>query len=127
MTLIPMNVEQLRRQAIKNAQLREQQEKNYQVKVEQLSKHNVGNYLDIRTIKKSKQLKDQKNYYSIEMAIQELEDLLQNNRLYKFSSLTQSFIKKITGRENDSYTIRETGKFLSELINELKLKYEVKD
>ena len=62
MTLIPMNVEQLRRQAIKNAQLREQQEKNYQVKVEQLSKHNVGNYLDIRTIKKSKQLKDQKNY-----------------------------------------------------------------
>ena len=27
----------------------------------------------------------------------------------------------------DSYNIRETGKFLSDLINELKIKYEIKE
>lgn len=127
MTLIPMNVEQIRRQAIKNAKLKEEQEKNYKAKIDQMSKHNVENYLDIRTIKKSKQFEDTKNHYSTEMAINELEELLQRNRLYKFSNLTQSFIKKITGREIDSFTIRETGKFISDLINELKLKYEFKD
>ena len=57
----------------------------------------------------------------------ELEDLLQANRLYKFSYETEDFIKKISGREADSYTIRETGKFISDLVNEIKLKYEVKE
>ena len=40
---------------------------------------------------------------------------------------TEQFIKRISGREADSYTIRETGKFISELINEIKAKYEVKE
>ena len=35
MTLVPMNVEQLRRQAIKNSQLKEEQQKNYQAKLDQ--------------------------------------------------------------------------------------------
>jgi hypothetical protein len=30
-------------------------------------------------------------------------------------------------RDGDSFTIRETGKLLSNIINELKLKYEIKD
>jgi len=42
MSLIPMNTEQLRRQAIKNAEDRREQERQYQAKVEQMSKHNVG-------------------------------------------------------------------------------------
>jgi len=127
MTLVPMNVEQLRRQAIKNSQLKEEQQKNYQTKLDQMSKHNVGGLYDIRAIKKSKQFEQQKNHYNIEQARSELEDLLQSNRLYKFSLETEDFIKRISGREADSYTIRETGKFISELINEIKAKYEVKE
>ena len=125
--LIRMSAEQMRRKGIENAELKRQREKEYNMKVEHMSKHNVGGLYDIRAIKKSKQFEQQKNHYNIEQARSELEDLLQANRLYKFSLETEDFIKRISGREADSYTIRETGKFISELINEIKLKYEVKE
>ena len=127
MSLIPMNVEQLRRQGMKSAEQKREQEKQYQQKIDQMSKHNVGGLYDIRAIKKSKQFEQQKNHYNIEQARSELEDLLQSNRLYKFSLETEDFIKRISGREADRYTIRETGKFISDLVNEIKLKYEVKE
>ena len=125
--LIRMSAEQMRRKGLENAELKRQREKEYNMKVEQMSKHNVGGLYDIRAIKKSKQFEQQKNHYNIEQARSELEDLLQANRLYKFSMETEQFIKRISGREADSYTIRETGKFISELINEIKAKYEVKE
>ena len=127
MSLIPMNVEQMRRKALENSKAKLQQQKDFKNQVEQMSRHNVGGLYDIRAIKKSKQFEQQKNHYNIEQARSELEDLLQANRLYKFTHDTEEFIKKISGREADSYTIRETGKFISELINEIKAKYEVKE
>tara|TARA_B100000508_G_C11359392_1_gene228058 strand:+ start:111 stop:494 length:384 start_codon:yes stop_codon:yes gene_type:complete len=127
MSLIPMNVEQLRRKAIENAKAKQQQQKDYENQVASMSKHNVGGLYDIRAIKKSNQFKEQQNHYNTSQALSELEDMLQANRLYKFSDSTTAFIKKITGRDYDSYTVRETGKFISELINELKAKYEVKE
>ena len=125
--LIRMSAEQMRRKGMLNAEQRRKREEEYNMKVESMSKHNVGGLYDIRAIKKSKQFEQQKNHYNIEQARSELEDLLQANRLYKFSLETEDFIKRISGREADSYTIRETGKFISELINEIKAKYEVKE
>tara|TARA_Y100000287_G_scaffold182477_1_gene180101 strand:- start:334 stop:720 length:387 start_codon:yes stop_codon:yes gene_type:complete len=125
--LIRMSAEQMRRKGMLNAEQRRKREEEYNMKVESMSKHNVGGLYDIRAIKKSKQFEQQKNHYNIEQARSELEDLLQANRLYKFSMETEDFIKRISGREADSYTIRETGKFISELINEIKAKYEVKE
>ena len=125
--LIRMSAEQMRRKGIENAELKRQREKEYNMKVEQMSKHNVGGLYDIRAIKKSKQFEQQKNHYNIEQARSELEDLLQANRLYKFSFETEEFIKRISGREADSYNVRETGKFISELINQIKQAYEVKE
>ena len=127
MSLIPMNVEQMRRKALENSKAKQQQQKDFENQVNQMSKHNVGSLYDVRQIMKSQQFKEQKNHYNIEQARSELEDLLQANRLYKFSMETEQFIKRISGREADSYTIRETGKFISELINEIKAKYEVKE
>ena len=127
MSLIPMNVEQMRRKAIENSKAKQQQQKDFENQVNEMSKHNVGGLYDVRQIMKSQQFKEQKNHYNIEQARSELEDLLQANRLYKFTHDTEEFIKKISGREADSYTIRETGKFISELINEIKAKYEVKE
>ena len=127
MSLIPMNVEQMRRKALENSKAKQQQQKDFENQVNQMSKHNVGGLYDVRQIMKSQQFKEQKNHYNIEQARSELEDLLQANRLYKFSMETEQFIKRISGREADSYTIRETGKFISELINEIKAKYEVKE
>jgi len=40
---------------------------------------------------------------------------------------TLDFIKKLTGQPGNSFTIRETGKFLSNLINEIKIQYENKE
>ena len=125
--LIRMSAEQMRRKGIENAEQKRKQEQEYQAKIDNMSKHNVGGLYDIRAIKKSKQFEQQKNHYNIEQARSELEDLLQSNRLYKFSLETEDFIKRISGREADSYTIRETGKFISDLVNEIKLKYEVKE
>ena len=127
MSLIPMNVEQMRRKALENSQAKLKQQKDFKNQVDSMSRHDVGGLYDVRQIMKSQQFKEQKNHYNIEQARSELEDLLQANRLYKFSYETEDFIKKISGREADSYTIRETGKFISELINEIKAKYEVKE
>ena len=66
-----------------------------------------------------------KNYYDTEQAEDELMDMLQSNRLFKMKDTTLDFIKKITGQSGNSFTIRETGKFLSDFINELK-KYNLK-
>ena len=68
-----------------------------------------------------------RNYYDTEQAEEELMDMLQSNRLYKMKDTTLDFIKKITGKSGNSYTIRETGKFLSDFINELKIQYEIKE
>jgi|TARA_B100000925_G_scaffold287576_2_gene267090 hypothetical protein len=125
--LIPMNVEQIRRQGMKNAELQRKREKEFDNQVQSLSKHNVGNLYDVRAIAKSRQFKEQQSHYSTEQALSELEDLLQANRLYKFSDETTQFIKKVTGRDYDSYTVRETGKFINSIIDELKAQYEIKE
>ena len=125
--LIPMNVEQIRRQGMKNAELQRKREKEFDNQVQSLSKHNVGNLYDVRAIAKSRQFKEQQSHYSTEQALSELEDMLQANRLYKFSDETTQFIKKVTGRDYDSYTVRETGKFINSIIDELKAQYEIKE
>jgi len=127
MSLIQMNAEQMRRKALKNQQDRIQEQKDYQAKVDSMSKHSVGGIYDIRSIIKSQQFKEQKNHYSVQQAEDELENLLQVNRLYEFKQLTFDYIKKVSGNEPDSYNIRETGKFISELINKMKEKYEIKE
>ena len=68
-----------------------------------------------------------RNYYDTEQAEEELFDMLQSHRLYKMKNVTLDFIKQITGKTGNSYTIRETGKFLSDLIDELKIQYEIKE
>ena len=68
-----------------------------------------------------------KNYYDTEQAEEELFDMLQSNRLYRMKDTALDFIKQITGKSGDSYNIRQTGKFLSDSINEIKIKYEIKE
>ena len=68
-----------------------------------------------------------KNYYDTEQAEDELFNMLQSNRLYIMKDRTLDFIKQISSKSGDSYNIRETGKFLSNFINELKIQYEIKE
>ena len=75
----------------------------------------------------SRKQENLKNYYDTEQAEDELFNMLQSNRLYLMKDRTLDFIKQISGKSGDNYNIRETGKFLSDLINELKIKYKIKE
>ena len=68
-----------------------------------------------------------KNFYNPTQAEEELGTMLQSHRLYMMKDVTLNYLKKITGSYGNSYTIRQTGTFLSDLINELKIKYEIKE
>jgi len=127
MTLIRKGIEQLRREGMANAQRKIKEQSNYQAKVDALSKHNVGDDLDIRAIMKSNQFKEQKNYYDIDQALTEFEDMLQSNQLIKHKNKYLEYLKTSGKDDYDSFQVRCLGKFLSEVINDIKIAYEIKD
>ena len=127
MTLIRRGLEQIRREGMANAQQKIKEQSNYQAKVDTLSKHNVGGLYDLREIKKSNQFKEQRNYYDIDQALTEFADMLQSNQLIKHKSKYLEYLKTSGRDDYDSFQIRTLGKFLSEVINDIKIAYEIKD
>jgi hypothetical protein len=127
MTLIRRGLEQIRREGMANAQQKIKEQSNYQAKVDTLSKHNVGGLYDLREIKNSKQFKEQKNFYDTEQAMTEFEDMLQSNHLITHKSKYLEYLKTSGRDDYDSFQIRTLGKFLSEVINDIKIAYEIKD
>ena len=127
MTLIRRGLEQIRREGMANAQQKIKEQSNYQAKVDTLSKHNVGGLYDLREIKKSNQFKEQRNYYDIDQALTEFADMLQSNQLITHKSKYLEYLKTSGRDDYDSFQIRTLGKFLSEVINDIKIAYEIKD
>ena len=127
MSLIPMNTEQLRRVAIKNAEDRRKQERQYQAKVEQMSKHNVGGLYDIRAIKKSKAFKEQKEYFDIEKVQREFEDMLTYNRLITKKQKFIDFLTLLGKSADDPHQLRVWTKIVDEIVGEVKERFNVKD
>ena len=127
MTLIPMNTEQLRRQAIKNAEDRREQERQYQAKVEQMSKHNVGGLYDIRAIKKSKAFKEQQEYFDIKKVEAEFEDMLTYNRLISKKSNFLEHLKSLGHSSSDAHSLRLWSRIIDEVVGEIKIQYDIKD
>jgi len=119
MSLIPMNIEQLRRKAIKNAEDRREQEQQYQAKVEQLSKHNVGGYFDLRTIKNSKSTKMiNEKYYDKERIEEKFESFLGYHGLYKVRNIIEERVRKVNGGDLTVFGIEEEMKYLDDVLNE---------
>jgi len=127
MSLIPMNTEQLRRQAIKNAEDRREQERQYQAKVEQMSKHNVGGLYDIRAIKKSNQFKEQKVYFDTNKVNAEFEDMMTYNRLITKKQNFLDHLKSLGHSTTDAHSLRLWTRIVDEMIGDVKLAYDVKD
>jgi len=127
MTLVPMNVEQLRRQAIKNSQLKEEQQKNYQAKLDQMSNHNVGGLYDIRAIKKSNQFKEQKVYFDTEKVNAEFEDMMTYNRLITKKQNFLDHLKSLGHSTSDAHSMRLWTRIVDEIIGDVKLAYDIKD
>ena len=121
MSLIPMNVEQMRRKAIENAKAKQQKQKDFENQVNQMSRHNVGSNLDVREIIKSKQFKEQKNYYDPHQAEKEFSDMLQSYGMFGESQKWIDYIKE-SGKSIDSFQLRLLGKRLSDMIETMKAK-----
>jgi hypothetical protein len=119
MSLISMNTEQLRRKAIKNAEDRREQEQQYQAKVEQLSKHNVGGYFDLRTIKNSKSTKMiNEKYYDKERIEEKFESFLGYHGLFKVRNIIEERVRKVNGGDLTVFGIEEEMKYLDDVLNE---------
>ena len=119
MSLILMNTEQLRRKAIKNAEDRREQEQQYQAKVEQLSKHNVSGYFDLRTIKNSKSTKMiNEKYYDKERIEEKFESFLGYHGLYKVRNIIEERVRKVNGGDLTVFGIEEEMKYLDDVLNE---------
>ncbi|MBL6841797.1 MAG: hypothetical protein ISQ84_06530 [Pelagibacterales bacterium] len=127
MSLIPMNTEQLRRVAIKNAEDRREQERQYQAKVEQMSKHNVGGLYDIRAIKKSNQFKEQKVYFDTDKVTAEFEDMLTYNRLITKKQNFLDHLKSLGHSATDAHSMRLWTRIVDEIIGDVKISYDIKD
>ncbi len=127
MSLIPMNTEQLRRVAIKNAEDRREQERQYQAKVEQMSKHNVGGLYDIRAIKKSNQFKEQKVYFDTDKVTAEFEDMLTYNRLITKKQNFLDHLKSLGHSATDAHSMRLWTRIVDEIIGDVKIAYDIKD
>ena len=126
MALIPMNVEQLRREGIKNNQKKRNAEKAFEAQVQALSKHNVGGLYDIREIKKSAELKQTRNFLDGEQAQEELQMLLSRFGLHGFDAQVNEFVKTISGQEPTSYTTRKTAEFIDSVLTEYSVKQDIK-
>ena len=127
MSLVPMNTEQLRRVAIKNAEDRREQERQYQAKVEQMSKHNVGGLYDIRAIKKSNQFKEQKVYFDTDKVTAEFEDMLTYNRLITKKQNFLDHLKSLGHSATDAHSMRLWTRIVDEIIGDVKISYDIKD
>lgn len=127
MSLIPMNTEQLRRQAIKNAEDRREQERQYQAKVEQMSKHNVGGLYDIRAIKKSNQFKEQKVYFDTKKVEAEFEDMLTYNRLITKKQNFLDHLKSLGHSTTDAHSMRLWTRIVDEMLGDFRLAYDIKE
>ena len=127
MSLIPMNTEQLRRVAIKNAEDRREQERQYQAKVEQMSKHNVGGLYDIRAIKKSNQFKEQKVYFDTDKVTAEFEDMLTYNRLITKKQNFLDHLKSLGHSATDAHSMRLWTRIVDEMYGDFKIVNNIKD
>ena len=119
--LIRMNAEQMRRKGLENAEAKRKREKDYITQMERMSRHDVGGLFDVRAIAKSKQLKEQKNYYDPNQAEKEFSDMLQSYGMFGESQKWIDYIKE-SGKSIDSFQLRLLGKRLSDMIETMKAK-----
>ena len=112
---------------MKNAQQKLEEQKNFQTKVEQMSKHNVGGLYDVRAIKNSKQLKEQKVYFDTEKVNAEFEDMLTYNRLIIKKQNFLDHLKSLGHSTTDAHSLRLWTRIVDEMISDFRLAYDIKD
>ena len=113
--------------AIENARAKQQQQADFKNKVDNMSRHDVGGLYDVRAIMKSKQFKEQKNFYDNHQAEEEFRDMFQSYGMYSEADGWIDYLKKTRGQNAiDSFQLRELGKKLSDTFENFKQKHNIK-
>lgn len=124
MTLIPRNLEQMRRLAV------EEHKKKHEPKY--FNRTQQSNFMspmkiDIASMRNSVAEQKINNYLSIDVAEEELTSTLTHYQMIKMKERVKDFISKVTQRTPDAFTMRTTAKFLSDFINNYNIEKDIKE
>ena len=124
MTLIPRNIEQMRRLAV------EEHKKKHEPKY--INRTQQSNFMspmkiDIASMRNSVAEQKINNYLSIDVAEEELTSTLTHYQSIKMKERVKDFISKVTQRTPDAFTMRTTAKFLSDFINNYNIEKDIKE
>ena len=124
MTLIPRNIEQMRRLAV------EEHKKKHDPKY--INRTSYSNFsspmkIDIASMRNSVAEQKINNYLSVDVAEEELTSTLTHYQSIKMKERVKDFISKVTQRTPDAFTMRTTAKFLSDFINNYNIEKDIKE
>ena len=124
MTLIPRNLEQMRRLAI------EEHKKKHEPRF--INRTQQSNYMspmkiDIASMRNSVAEQKINNYLSIDVAEEELTSTLTHYQMIKMKERVKDFISKVTQKTPDSFTLRMTAEFISDFINQYNIEKDIKE
>ena len=124
MTLIPRNIEQMRRLAV------EEHKKKHEPRF--INRTQQSNYMspmkiDIASMRNSVAEQKINNYLSIDVAEEELTSTLTHYQMIKMKERVKDFISKVTQRTPDAFTMRTTAEFLSDFINNYNIEKDIKE
>jgi hypothetical protein len=124
MTLIPRNLEQMRRLAV------EEHKKKHEPKyINRTEQSNLMSPMKIDIASMRKSVAEQKinNYLSVDVAEEELTSTLNHYQSIKMKERVKDFISKVTQRTPDAFTMRTTAEFLSDFINNYNIEKDIKE
>ena len=124
MTLIPRNLEQMRRLAV------EEHKKKHEPKyINRTQQSNLMSPMKIDIASMRKSVAEQKinNYLSVDVAEEELTSTLTHYQSIKMKERVKDFISKVTQRTPDAFTMRITAEFLSDFINNYNIEKDIKE
>ena len=124
MTLIPRNIEQMRRLAV------EEHKKKHEPRF--INRTQQSNYMspmkiDIASMRNSVAEQKINNYLSIDVAEEELTSTLTHYQSIKMKERVKDFISNVTQRTPNAFTMRTTAKFLSDFINNYNIEKDIKE
>lgn len=123
MTLIPRNLEQMRRLAV------EEHKKKHEPRF--INRTQQSNYMspmkiDIASMRNSVAEQKINNYLSIDVAEEELTSTLIHYKMIKMKERVKDFISNVTQKTPDSFTLRVTAEFISDFINQYNIEKDIK-
>ena len=123
MTLIPRSLEQMRRLAV------EEHKKKHDPKY--INRTSYSNFsspmkIDIASMRNSVAEQKINNYLSIDVAEEELTSTLTHYQMIKMKERVKDFIRNVTQKTPDSFTLRKTAEFISDFINQYNIEKDIK-